>query len=323
MKAAVLHKIGETPKYEDYPDPQPSNEHEVVVRVKAAAIKNIEKMIASGAHYDAVDHLPFVMGFDCVGITEDGKRVLTGSPNGMMAEKVVVNKGFCVPIPDELDDATAASLLNAGLSAWFSLSWRAKVKQGDTVLIMGATGVAGKMAVQLARYFGATYVAAAGRDPEALQRLAELGADEVISLAQSDEALKETFTTLAQKHPLDSVIDFVWGHPAEILLDALTGHDLEADAHVIRYVQIGEMAGAKISLAAATLRSAGIEMYGQGGGSVSKEEMGKLTTEIIPKLIQLSVEGKIKVDTEVVPLRDVEQAWNRSDLHGKRLVLVP
>ncbi len=323
MKAAVLHKIGETPKYEDFPDPKPGNEQEIVVRVKAAAIKNIEKMIASGNHYDAVDHFPTVMGFDGVAVLDDGTRVLTGSPAGMMAEKAVVNKGFCIPVPDELDDATAASLLNAGLSAWFGLSWRAKVKQGDTVLIMGATGVAGKIAVQLARYFGATYVAAAGRDPEALQRLAELGADEVISLNQPDEALKEAFTKLAKNHPINSVLDFIWGHPAEILLDALTGHDLEAEAHVTRYVQIGEMAGAKISLAAATLRSAGIEMYGQGGGSVPKEEMGKLMTEIIPKLIQLAVEGKIKVDTETAPLRDVEKVWGRSDLHGKRLVLVP
>jgi len=118
-------------------------------------------------------------------------------------------------------------------------------------------------------------------------------------------------------------LDFIWGHPAKVLLDALTGHDLEADAHVTRYVQIGEMAGAKISLAAATLRSAGIEMYGQGGGSVPKEEMGRLMTEIIPKLIQLAVEEKIKVDTETAPLSAVEQVWSRSDLHGKRLVLVP
>ncbi len=323
MKAAVLHKIGETPKYEDYPDPKPKNEHEMVVHVKAAAIKNIEKMIANGSHYDAVDHLPMVMGFDGVAVTEDGRRVLAGSPNGMMAEKAVVPKGFVVPVPDELDDATAASLFNAGISAWFALSWRGKIKQGDSVLIMGATGVAGKMAVQLARYFGATYVAAAGRDAEALQRVSELGADEVISLAQSDEALSKAFTTLAKNHPLNCVIDFIWGHPAEILLDALTGHDLEADAHVTRYVQVGEMAGARISLAAATLRSAGIEMYGQGGGSVPKEEMGRLMTDIIPKLLQLAVEGKVKVDTEVVQLSDVEKVWSRSDLHGKRLVLIP
>jgi NADPH2:quinone reductase len=323
MKAAVLHKIGEAPKYEDVPDPKSSSDQEMVIHVKAAAIKNIEKMIASGSHYDSVDHLPMVMGFDGVGVTEDGRRVLAGSPQGMMAEKAVVPKAFVVPVPDELDDATAAALLNAGLSAWFGLSWRAKVKQGDSVLIMGATGVAGKMAVQLARYFGATYVAAAGRDPEALQRLSELGADEVISLAQPDDVLKAAFTNLAQKHPLDAVLDFIWGHPAEVLLDALTGHDLDAEAHVTRYVQIGEMAGARISLAAATLRSAGIELYGQGGGSVPKEEMGKLLTDVIPTLIELAVQGKIKVDTEVVPLRDVEQAWSRSDLHGKRIVLVP
>jgi NADPH:quinone reductase-like Zn-dependent oxidoreductase len=117
MKAAVLHKIGETPKYEDYPDPKPSNDQEMVIRVKAATIKNIEKMIASGSHYDSIDHLPMVMGFDGVGVTEDGRRVLAGSPQGMMAEKAVVPKAFVVPVPDELDDATAAALLNAGISA--------------------------------------------------------------------------------------------------------------------------------------------------------------------------------------------------------------
>src|SRR4051812_12162687 len=103
MKAAVLHKIGEAPKYEDYLDPLPRNDQEMVVHVKAPAIKNIEKMIANGTHYDDIKQLPMVMGFDGVAMTEDGRRVLAGSPNGMMAEKAVVPKGFVVPVPDELD----------------------------------------------------------------------------------------------------------------------------------------------------------------------------------------------------------------------------
>jgi D-arabinose 1-dehydrogenase-like Zn-dependent alcohol dehydrogenase len=118
------------------------------------------------------------------------------------------------------------------------------------------------------------------------------------------------------------VLDFCWGRPAECLLEALSGSDLMAEAHTTRYIHIGEMAGSTIRLPGSVLRSAGIELHGQGGGSVPKEVMAKIPTEIIPYLFQLAVEGKIRIDTEAVPLRDVSEAWQRKETGGKRLVAV-
>lgn len=325
MKAAVLHAQGELPRYEDFSDPTPTNDREMVVRVKAASIKNLDRAIASGSHYDSHRHFPVVVGLDGVGVLEDGTRVFAGArpPYGMMAEKALISKEWCIPVPDTISDAMAAALPNPGLSAWFSLTWRAQIQPGDTVLLLGATGVTGKLAIQLAKHLGAGRIIAAGRNTQVLEMLPGLGADVVLSLAQSDDELKKSLQEEVRKSPVDVVLDYVWGRPAEILLDTLTGHDLEADAHRTRYVQIGEMAGPTISLRAATLRSSTIELYGQGGGSVPREVMAKVPTETLPHLFELVAQGTLHIDTEVVPLSDVTDAWRRRDNGGRRIVLVP
>jgi NADPH:quinone reductase-like Zn-dependent oxidoreductase len=226
-------------------------------------------------------------------------------------------------LSDKIDNVTAAALPNPALSAWLTLSWRANLKPGETVLIMGATGVTGKLAIQLAKHFGAGRVVAAGRNKKVLETLPQLGADVVISLEKSDEELKKNFEAEIKYEPFDIVLDYIWGHQAEVLLDALTGHDLNAEAHHTRYIQIGEMAGATIKLSAATLRSSAIEIYGQGGGSIPKEVMMKISTEIFPQLINLAAEKKLVIDTEAVPLKDIEKAWRRQDAGGKRIVIIP
>ncbi|MEP7285307.1 MAG: zinc-binding dehydrogenase [Chloroflexota bacterium] len=325
MKAAVLHKLGEAPKFEDFPDPIPQGDQDVLVHITAASIKNIDKGLAAGSHYDHYyTELPCIVGIDGAGILDDGTHVLAGTrpPYGMMAEKAIAAKAYLMPIPEGVDDVTAAALPNPAISAWMALTWRGQLKAGQTVFIMGATGVTGKLAIQLAKHFGAGRVVAAGRNSDVLQTLPELGADAVISLAQSDEALKEAFAAEARQHPFDIVLDFLWGHPSEVLLDALTGHSLVAEAHTTRYIEIGEMAGSKIALSAATLRSAGIELYGQGGGSVPSEMMARIP-EVLGELLGLAAAGKIRIDTEAIPLRDIEQAWQRDDLHGKRIVIIP
>ena len=323
MKAAVIYQFGETPRYEDVADPIPQSENDVVMTVKAASIKNIDKGQARGDHYDRYKKLPAVVGTDGVGIIPDGSRVYAFYAGATMAEKALVRQKAYVRLPDSVDDVTAAALPNPGLSAWFSLYYRAALKPGETVLINGATGVTGKMAIQLANYFGAGKVIATGRNPQVLETLPDLGADTVISLVQSDDDLKAALKAEHTKTPFDVIIDYTWGHPAEILLDTLTGHDFLAEAHRTRYVTVGEMAGPTIQLASGTLRSAAIELYGVGGGSVPKEVMQKVPTEILPQLFDLAATGKLKIETEIVPLKDVARAWQQSKSAGKRLVLVP
>ncbi len=235
----------------------------------------------------------------------------------MMAERTVAS--WRLPIPDALDDITAAALPNPALSSWLPLVWRAHLQLGETVLILGATGVAGRLAVQIARHLGAGRVVAAGRNPEVLKTLPDLGADSTISLDKADEDLVAAFKAEANRKPFDIVLDFLWGHPTEILFDAVTGHDVMAELRRIRLVQIGEMAGPRISLTAAALRSSGLEIYGSGGGGISYQAI----FDTIPQVWALAVSGTLRIDTEGVPLAGVENAWLRDDVHGRRLVIIP
>ena len=321
MKAAVLHAFGAIPRFEDFPDPQPGPD-EVLVHVTAAALKNIDKALASGSHYGSDGQLPTVCGIDGVGVLENGTRVFCGGarrPYGMMATLTVVPRTWCIPVPEGVDDCVAAALPNPALSAWLPLTWRAQLKRGETVLVLGATGVAGKLAVQIAKHLGAGRVVAAGRNERILQTLASLGADATIALSQSDEDLASAFSREALRGHFDIVLDYVWGHPTEVLLAALTGHDMRAESRGVRLIEIGEMAGPTISLSAAALRSSGIEISGTGGGSVPHS----VIFEAFPKVWALAASGQLNIDTERVPLAEVESAWRRNDLPGRRLVIIP
>ena len=320
MKAAVLHTIGKPPRFEDFPDPHPSAD-EAKVRVKAASLKNIEKAMAAGSHYDSHSELPVVCGIDGVGILDDGTRVFCGGSRpsyGMMAEHTVVSRAWCLPIPDGVDDVTAAALPNPALSSWLPLVWRARIKPGETVLVLGATGVAGKLAIQIAKHLGAERVVGAGRNEQVLKTLPDLGADAIIALDQPDQQLAADFVREASHKNFDIVLDYLWGHPTEVLLDALTGHDLKAESSRIRLVEIGEMAGPTISLSAAALRSSGLELYGSGGGSVPHTAI----FDTFPQLWALAGSGKLRIETEPVALADIEKVWlqNHAD---RRVVIIP
>ena len=321
MKAAVLHTLGKPPRFEDFPDPQPGP-GEVRVHVRAASLKNVEKAMAAGAHYDSHRELPAICGLDGIAVLDDGTRVFCGgcrAPYGMMAEQAVVSRAFCLPVPEGLDHNTAAALPNPALSSWLPLLWRARLKPGETVLILGATGVAGKLAIQIARHLGAGRVVAAGRNEDILETLPELGADATIALDQPDQELAAAFIREAAHKRFDVVLDYVWGHPTEVLLDALTGHDVMAESEPLRLIEIGEMAGPTISLSAAALRSSGIEILGSGGGGIPHTAI----FETFPQVWALAASGELRIDTEPVPLSKIESAWLRSDLRGRRLVIIP
>jgi NADPH2:quinone reductase len=237
----------------------------------------------------------------------------------MMAEQTVVSEAWCLPVPEGIDDSTAAALPNPALSSWLPLLWRAQLNPGETVLILGATGVAGRLAIQIAKHLGAGRVVAAGRNARVLETLPDLGADATIALDRSDQELATAFTREASHARFDIILDYLWGHPTEVLLDALTGHDIKAESSRIRLIEIGEMAGPTLSLSAAALRSSGIEIYGSGGGSIPHTAI----FETFPQLWELAANGKIRIDTEPVPLAEIENAWRRADLPGRRFVMIP
>lgn len=321
MKAAVLRTPGQPPHFEDFPGPQ-AREDEVLVHVKAASLKNVDKAMARGSHYDSHRDLPVICGLDGVAVLDDGTRVFCGGcrpPYGMMAEQAVVLRAYCLPVPDDIDDNTAAALPNPALSSWLPLIWRAKLEPGETVLILGATGVAGKLATQIAKHLGAGRVIAAGRNEQILETLPDLGADATISLDQPDQELAASFVREARRQRFDVVLDYVWGHPTEVLLDSLTGHDVMEESDTLRLIEIGEMAGPTITLPAAALRSSGIEISGSGGGGIPHTAI----FEAFPQLWALAGSGKLHIDTEPVPLAEIESAWQRDDLPGRRLVIIP
>ncbi|GCE50499.1 NADPH2:quinone reductase [Thermosporothrix hazakensis] len=316
MKAAVLHTPGDPPRFEEFPEPT-REQDEVLVQVKAAALTNLSKMRANSA-----PRFPVVCGANGVGLLEDGTRVYCGGcrlPYGMMAERAVVPRSGCIPVPDEVDDLTAAALPNAAMASWLALVFRAQFQPGDSVFILGATGVSGKLAIQVARHLGARRVVAAGRNEVILSTLADLGADAVISLNQSDQALTEAFVSEADHHSFDIILDFLWGHPAEVLMRALTCPEFQGKASRIRFVSIGEMAGSTVSVPAAVLRSSGVEISGSGEGSIARQAI----FETFPQMFALAAQGKLRMDIDPVPLAEVENAWQRQDTAGRRLVFLP
>jgi len=321
MKAAVLHQYGEAPKYGELPDPIPQNDNHLVMTMKAAAVKNLDKGRASGAHYSSGGqlHKPEGVGIDGVGVLADGTRVYSFGMGGMIAEMGLADKNKMVRLPDGIDYVTAAALPNAVMGAAGALHFRAGIKQGETVLINGATGVTGKVAVQIAKHYGAKKVIVTGRNADSLNKLKELGADEIISLKQEDEQILTTLKEIHKSTPVDIVIDYLWGHPAELILTALQGKG--GATHPVRFVTVGGMAGDKIELSSGILRSSDIMLCGSGLGSLSNQAMGELFRNILPEMLQLAADGKLKIDTVTADLKDIEETWHKDVAAGHRLVI--
>jgi NADPH:quinone reductase-like Zn-dependent oxidoreductase len=321
MKAAILYALGEAPRFGDYPEPEIKNDNQLILNVKAAAVKNIDKGIASGKHYSSSEKLtePLLIGMEAVGTLDDGTRVYAAGRQGMIAEKALIDKDKFVRIPDQLDDLTAAALPNAVWGSAPTMLFRANLQPGETVLINGATGVTGIVAVQIAKYFGASKVIVTGRNSEMLNKLIEFGADEIISLKQDDEQILKDIRAIHHTSPIDIVIDYTWGHPAELILTALQGKG--ELTHQVRFVNVGSMAGEKIHLPSGILRSSDVLISGSGIGSLPKEVMGKLFSKILPEMFQLAADGKLIIETVSAPLQDVETAWAMDVPSGKRLVI--
>ena len=320
MKAAVLHQLGKPPRFEDFAEPE-AGKDEAIVHVRAASLKAVDRQLAGGSHFASPRELPVVCGTDGVGDLADGTRVFFGGPRrpyGAMAQRTVAPAAFCFPVPDALDDATAAALPNPGVSALLTLQQRAKVAVGEKVLILGATGVTGKLAVQIAKLLGAGRVIASGRNPHALEKLRELGADATIQLNQPDDDLREAFALEAGDEGFRVVIDYVWGRPTEILLAAITRPEFAAIHAETRLVQVGESAAPTISLPAAVLRSTALTILGTAG-IPSRDVLFAAMRQVL----DWGAKGNLQIETESVPLSDIEQVWQRPETAGRRLVVIP
>jgi NADPH:quinone reductase-like Zn-dependent oxidoreductase len=319
MHAAVLRSVGTSPRYEQFPDPV-AVDGEAIVRVRAASLKPIDQQLASGSHYARPRDLPIVCGTDGVGHLSDGQRVFFAgarAPYGAMAERTVVSRAFCFPVPDGVDDESAAALPNPGVSAWLSLAFRAKLAPGENVLILGATGITGKLAVKIAKLLGAGRVVAAGRNQQVLSTLHQLGADATIPLDLPAQELGEAFAREAGDSGFQVVIDYLWGPPTETFLAAIRRQEFAQITSETRLVQVGESAGPTIALPAALLRSTALTILGTAGIPPRN-----ILTDALQQVMAQAAAGELRVDTERVPLADIENAWQR-DRQGRRLVIIP
>ncbi len=312
MHAAVVEALGQPPRYRTFPEPVATGD-EALIRMRAAGLHPIVKALANGSHYAATGEVPMVPGVDGVGTLEDGSRVyvvFARKPWGTMCEKTVAPRSKCLPVPDGLEDTLAAAIVNPGMSAWLSLKERAAVAPGETVLILGATGVAGQLAIQVARRLGAKRVIGAGRNVSAISG----EVDAVISLAEPEDAIRDAFSAETAKG-VDVVIDYLWGRPTELLLQALAKGFAASTTRSTRLVELGESAGKTITLPGATLRSIDLKLLGGGFGAVPLDRI----FETIPALFSMAAAGELKIAIDPVPLAEVESAWGRVE-KGRRIV---
>lgn len=315
MKAAVVKEAGAAPVYGDFAEPAAAGADGLVrVKVAASALSHVTRSRASGKHYSSSAGLPFVPGVDGTGVLDDGSRVyffLPEAPYGGMAEYCLVKRTHCIPLPAELGDVAAAAIAIPGMSSWAALAERAKLVAGETVLVNGATGVSGRLSVQIAKYLGAGKIIATGRNAASLQSLHALGADVTINLSQDadtlDRALEAEF-----RGGVDIVLDYLWGRSAEALLIAAT--KAAPEGVPLRFIQIGAMSGADITLPSAALRSSSIELKGSGLGSIPLPRI--LYT--VEQLLKDAVPAGLEIATNVVPLARIADHW--ADQGQARLV---
>lgn len=321
MKAAIVTAAGRAPIYGDFEAPMAAAGQELI-SVRASALSHFSKSRASGSHYTSASGFPFIAGADGVGVTQDGRRVyfaLPEAPYGALAELCVVSEERCVPLPDSLDDVTAAAIANPGMSAWVALVERAHLIAGETVLVNGATGTAGKLAVQLAKYLGAGKVIATARNAVELKEVRKLGADVVIpftlgalhpsGVKEYESALKHAFAS-----GIDVVIDYLWGESAITVIVAIA--KAVEDGTPVRFVHVGGASGEEsIDLPGAALRSSALVLMGSGAKSVPMPVL----LNAVRSVFEAAQPAVLEVETTVAPLSDVEAAW-ATDTGKPRLV---
>ena len=320
MRAALVTAFDHPPSFGSFsaPTPGPSD---VLIRVRAAAVSPVVRLGASGALYAADTRLPLVPGIDGVGhlVDDPTSRVYFAfppAPYGALAETVAVPRSLTLPIPDGLSDVAAAALANPAMSSWTSLTRRTRLQPGETILINGATGIAGRLAIQVARHLGAARIIATGRSAARLQEVQALGAHEVVLLEGSKEEMVARFRTVIRSG-VDVILDYLWGASAEQLLAACVNAGSRTEpARRIRWVNVGSSGGGVASMAPVAFRSSRLEMLGSGLGSETDSEQ----MACIGETFKVAQQAGFSVQTTTAAIEDVEKAWTTGE-KDKRLVI--
>jgi NADPH:quinone reductase-like Zn-dependent oxidoreductase len=324
MKAAVLHTPGSPPSYGDHPAPVATAGHSVVT-VSAAPVVPLDLLCASGTSYFGVPATPYVPGVQGIGVVRSsevydvGQRVWFSHSAGMqpgdgsMGEQTLVPDVDVVPLDAsataEVPDALAAALGLSGVAAWMALSWRAALKDGERVLVLGGGGAVGQAGIGAARVLGASTVVAVAR-ASSVDRARAAGAEVVVPLADEADALA---AALAEHGPFDVVLDPVWGPAATAASRVL------ADGG--RLVNLGGSSGDEASLSSAVLRSRSAAVLGYTNNALTPEQRRDAITAVLGH----AAAGRIRMAYDVVPLADVESVWARiaAGESAGRFVLVP
>lgn len=318
MHAAVVTSYGEAPRYQEFPDPQPAPE-QIVVDVLASAIHPRVRSQAAGSHYTSSDELPLIPGVDGVGRDAEGNLryfVLHDTTRGAMAERVAIDPRRSIVLPETADPALIAAAMNPAMSSWVALRRRAGIAPGARVLMLGATGSAGRLTVQIARHLDASFVAGAGRDPGRLAQLPELGADLVIDLAATDGSPARLLAEAGSD--ADIVLDYLWGEPTAAALRAIIPARTDDD-RLLTWVEIGSVAGPESPIPSAALRASTLRIIGSGQGSVPASDI----VAELPGLVEEITGGGYDLPVRTVPLSRVATAWADSLDSPDRFVLVP
>jgi NADPH:quinone reductase-like Zn-dependent oxidoreductase len=316
MKAAVVSSFDSAPRYQDFPAPAAAGEDEMLVDVLAAGLHPRVRSQADGSHYTSTGELPLVPGVDGVGRGPDGRLryfVLPDTAMGAMAEQTVIDPRRSIVLPEGTDPVAVAAAMNPAMSSWVALRQRVSFQAGQDVLVLGATGNAGQMAVQVARHLGADQIVAAGRDVDRLAALLALGATATVTLGLGDTA--DRLAKAAAD--VDVVLDYLWGPPTTDAMVAIVTNRADR-SQPLTWIEIGSVAGRTAEIPSAALRAARLQLVGSGQGSVStREYLAELDV-----LAQAITAGTISVDARAVPLAQVEEAWSATDAQH-RIVLVP
>jgi NADPH:quinone reductase-like Zn-dependent oxidoreductase len=319
MNAAVVTSFAAPPRYQHVEVPEPRTADEALVDVLAAGLHPRVRSGAAGVHYTSTDTLPMVPGIDAVGRRADGRLIYFTAVSdvlGTMADKALADVRRCVELPADADVVRLAAGMNPAMSSWVALRRRVRMAPGHSVLVLGATGNAGAMAVGVAKRLGAERVVGAGRDRDRLEALASAGADDVVQLTDDHDATSAALAATAAE--TDIVLDYLWGRPAlQALTAILTARSDRSRA--LDWIQIGAITGPTIELPSAALRSANLRLQGSGQGSVSPAEY----LAELPSLVDEINAGTIAVNATSVPLAQVTEAWTRPQAPGQRTVLVP
>ncbi len=318
MRAAVLRSYEEAPALDEFDAPV-RGDGQAIVRVVAAGLNPVDLSLASGKFHGGAPPLPSVAGREMIGRVVEGDALHEGAlvyssscvtPHGSFADLTLIDESSAIEVPDGADEALTVSFGIAGLAAWLPLEWRAKLRPGETVLVLGATGPVGQIAIQAARILGAGRVIAAARSAEGLERAKELGAHETVAIGAAED-LADAFRAAAGGG-LDVIVDPLWGEPAAAAIDAASPG--------ARLVQIGQSAGAEANIASASVRGKSMSILGHTNGAVPADACAAA----FGRMAALGAAGDLEVDLERVPLDRVSEAWTRQADHPHRkLVLIP